>query len=210
MFRTLIKHTLWGAAGLMYSFAYDTLPTLLGNFSHVRILTDGDVDELYLISNERMLAYFTFAFLMSVSHDFVLPIQQRNGFFIRNASPRTGKAFSEELAAINFPDNQIPDHLKEQYISIGTRIMNDPVILLGDGETYERVDIEQWLKVHTSSPATGIHLVGAELSLVPNMDKRRETEIFVRDKVRDHVLKQARQTVDGNEQEFEVSIITRP
>lgn len=32
--------------------------------------------------------------------------------------------------------------------------MVDPVILTGDGQTYERAAIEQWLQAHSTSPVS--------------------------------------------------------
>ena len=51
---------------------------------------------------------------------------------------------------------------------ITCEVMRDPVILTGDGQTYERVAIEQWLrKGGQSSPATGASL-GGNCMLIAN------------------------------------------
>ena len=46
-------------------------------------------------------------------------------------------------------------------------LMNDPVILLGDGQTYERSAIESWLKQgHKTSPLSGAEL--SNFQTIPN------------------------------------------
>jgi hypothetical protein len=44
--------------------------------------------------------------------------------------------------------------------------MEDPV-LAGDGHTYERRAIEEWLKGHNTSPLTGLEMESKDL--VPNI-----------------------------------------
>ena len=45
--------------------------------------------------------------------------------------------------------------------------MGDPVICIGDGNTYERAAIENYLKQNSSSPVTGAAM-GNAMSLFPN------------------------------------------
>ena len=55
-------------------------------------------------------------------------------------------------------------------------IMEDPCTLRGDGHTYERREIEAWLKRSRTSPLTGVALDGPnnEAGLEPNSDLRTE------------------------------------
>lgn len=46
-------------------------------------------------------------------------------------------------------------------------IMTDPVVLLADGQSYERAAIKQWLKDHNTSPVTGASLHGQK-EVTPN------------------------------------------
>jgi len=41
---------------------------------------------------------------------------------------------------------------------ISTEMMNDPVMLLETGATYERKCIEEWLQNHETDPSTGLHI----------------------------------------------------
>ena len=51
---------------------------------------------------------------------------------------------------------------------------SDPVILIGDGHTYERAAITEWLKLHPRSPLTGAMLSDAsQRLLVPNLTLKK-------------------------------------
>lgn len=58
-------------------------------------------------------------------------------------------------------DNQIP---ASYYCSISGQIMIDPVFT-ADGYTYEREEIENWLKMHDTSPQTNEHLDHKNLTI---------------------------------------------
>lgn len=47
-------------------------------------------------------------------------------------------------------------------------VMEDPVLCIGDGNTYERREIEGWFQSHHTSPMSNINLTEAGRSLVPN------------------------------------------
>ena len=51
--------------------------------------------------------------------------------------------------------------------------MEDPVICVGDGHTYEREGIEQWFRNSSKSPSTGRTLSAQEKMLVPNHSIRQ-------------------------------------
>jgi hypothetical protein len=87
------------------------------------------------------------------------------------------RTFSQRLAAINFPEENIPAHLCD--VRISTQIMNNPVFLTGDGGTYDKENIKRWFDGHRTSPMTGLPLSSANRSLYPNIDKKREIEEFV-------------------------------
>ena len=59
--------------------------------------------------------------------------------------------------------------------------MQDPVLLCGDGNTYERIAVQQWLDAgRKHSPLTGQELCGEQGTLlVPNMAIRRMIADFV-------------------------------
>jgi len=63
--------------------------------------------------------------------------------------------------------NQVLDQLEENLVCpISFELMEDPVILVEDGHTYERAAISEWLNTHTSSPMTNESLRSKQL--VPN------------------------------------------
>ncbi len=51
---------------------------------------------------------------------------------------------------------------------IGGNVMVDPVILCGNGVSYERVNIERWLQEHGTDPVSDAPLYGAGMRLIPN------------------------------------------
>ena len=55
-------------------------------------------------------------------------------------------------------------------------LMKDPVIT-SDGHTYERTEIEKWLKEHSTSPVTNLELPNK--TLTPNIGLRQSIEEFV-------------------------------
>mmetsp|Transcript_15885 Transcript_15885/g.36801 ORF Transcript_15885/g.36801 Transcript_15885/m.36801 type:complete len:136 (-) Transcript_15885:480-887(-) len=57
--------------------------------------------------------------------------------------------------------------------SISYDIFDDPVMLVGDGHTYSRAGVTEWLKTHRTSPITNVALSGAQLALVPNIAVRQ-------------------------------------
>jgi len=63
-------------------------------------------------------------------------------------------------------------------------VMTDPVLLVGDGNTYERSAIENWFHMgRLTSPLTGEVLEGDDLRLVRNMALTRQ--------ISDHILSQS-------------------
>jgi len=78
---------------------------------------------------------------------------------------------SDQLAAaatkVKLKVNQVLDQLEENLVCpISFELMEDPVILVEDGHTYERAAISEWLNIHTSSPMTNEPLRSKQL--VPN------------------------------------------
>ena len=51
-------------------------------------------------------------------------------------------------------------------------VMTDPVST-SDGQCYERAEIEKWLEINNTSPATGLPLANKEL--VPNLALKKAT-----------------------------------
>jgi U-box domain len=65
-------------------------------------------------------------------------------------------------------------HIPDQFIcAIGYEVMVDPVIC-SDGHTYERANIEQWLKISGLSPKTNLPLVNK--TLIPNYALKQTIE----------------------------------
>jgi hypothetical protein len=58
-------------------------------------------------------------------------------------------------------------------------LMDDPVVA-ADGHTYNREDIERWLKQHDTSPLTNEPLEHS--LLIPNMDKRRQINTWLEER----------------------------
>lgn len=63
------------------------------------------------------------------------------------------------------PQQTIPNEFR---CAISNELMKNPVILVGDKQTYEKHNIEKWLKVQKESPLTRKKLEGNDLLLVPN------------------------------------------
>lgn len=57
---------------------------------------------------------------------------------------------------------------KDYICNLSGLIFSDPVVLVGDGFTYEREYIEEHLKHKKTSPLKGIKLQGDSLKLIPN------------------------------------------
>eukprot|EP01063_Lacrimia_lanifica_P031744 TRINITY_DN529_c0_g1_i2.p1 TRINITY_DN529_c0_g1~~TRINITY_DN529_c0_g1_i2.p1 ORF type:complete len:524 (+),score=78.93 TRINITY_DN529_c0_g1_i2:69-1640(+) len=76
-------------------------------------------------------------------------------------------------------DADVPDHL---VCPITNELFGDPVLCTGDGHTYERTAIEEWLaRGNKKSPLTGV--VMASPQLVPNFHARSQA-----DEVRGHAV----------------------
>ncbi|KAJ8598637.1 hypothetical protein CTAYLR_003073 [Chrysophaeum taylorii] len=65
------------------------------------------------------------------------------------------------------------DRLDALTCPLTLEMFEDPVILVGDGHTYERRAIEEWLRTHSASPLTGIDLPEAGRALIPNLTIRK-------------------------------------
>jgi hypothetical protein len=72
------------------------------------------------------------------------------------------------------------DTMPEEYAcSITCEPMTDPVLLVGDGRTYERAAITKWLHEHRgTSPFTNLPLSESDQRLIPNMAVRSIMEKF--------------------------------
>lgn len=77
------------------------------------------------------------------------------------------------VAVISQVEKQKQEKIKELTCSITFELFKDPVILLGDGKTYEREAIEKALQVKYASPDTGLDLPDEnQRILVPNWAAR--------------------------------------
>eukprot|EP00475_Leptophrys_vorax_P028574 TRINITY_DN4140_c0_g1_i6.p1 TRINITY_DN4140_c0_g1~~TRINITY_DN4140_c0_g1_i6.p1 ORF type:complete len:598 (+),score=173.26 TRINITY_DN4140_c0_g1_i6:456-2249(+) len=74
------------------------------------------------------------------------------------------KLEQKEIPKVELPDNVPPpieeggeggDPPEEFLCALTGKLMNDPVVLLDDGYTYERDVLVQWLETHDTSPTTG-------------------------------------------------------
>ena len=57
---------------------------------------------------------------------------------------------------------------------ISKEIMRDPVIVVSDGHTYERAEIERWFKQSNKSPITNVALYNT--TITPNHALRKSIE----------------------------------
>lgn len=78
-----------------------------------------------------------------------------------------------ELAVINGSNGECFEKFK---CPITQRLIKDPVITC-DGHTYERKAIEEWFKMHDTSPFTGAKL--SNKTLVHNLAVRKAIEVYV-------------------------------
>ena len=68
----------------------------------------------------------------------------------------------------------LPDDL---LCPITGELFRDPVLLSGDGQTYERSAVEKWLETHDTSPISGAKLETAmEKTLIPNFRARGQAD----------------------------------
>jgi hypothetical protein len=77
-------------------------------------------------------------------------------------------------------------------------LLDDPVLLVGDGMTYSRANVTKWLETHSTSPGTNAELSGAQLALAPNIAMRQLVAKFVEKQPQQANLKKRRRLVDGN------------
>ena len=78
-------------------------------------------------------------------------------------------------------------------------VMEDPVST-ADGQCYERAEIERWLEINDTSPATGLPL--ASKALVPNLGLKKAIEEFSQDPAGQKVLEELSLREDGQEPAF--------
>ena len=89
-----------------------------------------------------------------------------------------GFSFSVVQSTIMLPEHDITCPIThERYV--------DPVVLEGDGFTYERSAIERWLKNHSTSPITGAPI--KRIGLIPNYLVRQITDSVKDSKTTDDV-----------------------
>lgn len=82
-------------------------------------------------------------------------------------------SLEEKLEIISYSSEKLPINL---CCPISHSIMNDPVIAY-DGHTYNRPEIEAWLRTNKRSPIENTPL--ENITLIPNKDKKSETHEFV-------------------------------
>lgn len=78
-------------------------------------------------------------------------------------------------------------------------VMTDPVST-SDGQCYERAEIEKWLEINNTSPATGLPLANKEL--VPNLALKKAIDEFSGDPVGSKILDELRYREDEQEPAF--------
>uniref|UniRef100_A0A7S3NLR6 U-box domain-containing protein n=1 Tax=Aureoumbra lagunensis TaxID=44058 RepID=A0A7S3NLR6_9STRA len=77
---------------------------------------------------------------------------------------------------------QILEHVDSICCPITLQVMRDPVVLQGDGRTYEREDIEAWIAKKATSPYTGLELDDDfGRTLTPNVVLRTTIESILRE-----------------------------
>ena len=90
------------------------------------------------------------------------------------------EALSTELRALLLRQRReeqlLPREAPESFLCpVSMEIMRDPVIVC-DGFSYERANIEAWLAVHQTSPMTGLPLPST--ALTPNIALKQLIEAF--------------------------------
>jgi hypothetical protein len=182
MYTRLLKHTLFGFGGAAYSVGYDVVSTAFSNVFAEQDWQDWqDLPPIEIDGDDIKLYFFT-CFIISVFYD-LLRNSSNDYCHSRRYEPlQLNVTRANQLAEHKFPAELVPDEFIDN--NIGMQVMDDPVILAGDGETYERRDIERWLSTNRVSPAQGYELsLPGDLQLIPNLTKRREIEVFMRNKV---------------------------
>ena len=71
------------------------------------------------------------------------------------------------------------DAVGELICPITGEVFLDPVLLVGDGHTYEREAAERWLAKHATSPLSGQPLPPHGLDLVPNHALRKQASALL-------------------------------
>ena len=82
---------------------------------------------------------------------------------------------SDPAAALLRKSSHFVDALDDMRCPISMELMRDPVIC-ADGQSYERVSIENWLKKSSLSPLTGLEL--EHKMLIPNVSFRKVIEAY--------------------------------
>jgi len=78
---------------------------------------------------------------------------------LRPAPPPVPKQPESSLSESDYEECCPPSFI----CPISTEIMNDPVILVEIGTTYDRKSIERWLTSHNSDPSTGLDIKSKDL-----------------------------------------------
>ena len=76
------------------------------------------------------------------------------------------------------------DAVGELICPITGEVFLDPVLLVGDGHTYEREAAERWLAKHATSPLSGQALPPHGLTLVPNHALRKQAAALLEERGR--------------------------
>ena len=97
---------------------------------------------------------------------------------VRPQRPAPPPSTAAAAAAAAAPPEEDEDVVPEFYRCPITRdLMQDPVILVDSGHTFERAALEQWLNAHNTNPLTGARLVSA--ATAPNFSLRHAIQAFL-------------------------------
>ncbi|MBS0358175.1 MAG: ankyrin repeat domain-containing protein [Proteobacteria bacterium] len=110
------------------------------------------------LNNNTMLEFLT---------DKVIPNRLRV-IMERNKAVSVNKS---DVSEISIPE--------ECVCPISHSIMIDPVLLMGDGYTYEREEIEYWLSANNISPMAHVDLTQEDKKVIPNVTQRRAIDAFL-------------------------------
>ena len=106
--------------------------------------------------------------------------QESSAYDSMNGMKAIDTIHSISLSSMSLPSSNDSDDGPHSFqCPITLELMSDPVILVGDGISYEREAIEQWLqsKDTQTSPATAVMLASGESRrLIPNVSLRNAIE----------------------------------
>lgn len=171
------------ADALVIGFVSLSLP--YRHYTVISVLAILAVD-LFLISTKSWRNFGGYNVVVIIASGFYVPVYFiLNSYFVAKhkaeieGRPKTLLRQATECAVekLDLSENEtrelnqkIEKYAENVICPISQEIMKDPVILVADGHTYDRPFISEWLRLHNTSPMTGLRVGTKEL--VPNIALR--------------------------------------